>query len=98
MRRILTTGSGPRELGDPRYRQTGSGGTWLAPVLLRQLPIDVKPPPAFANETAALVQANGGGIAGTRTRDELNLGRSVACDTRLDDAQTQPLLVLAERD
>ena len=65
---------------------------------LQQVPIDVEPSPAFANESAALVEANGGGVAGSGTCDEFNFRRGVARDTRIDDAQAQPLLVLAERD
>ena len=63
---------------------------------LHQVPIDVEPPPALENETTALVLANGGGIADTRTRDELDFGGSSACSGRLDNIQPQPLLILAE--
>src|SRR5258708_36294083 len=64
--------------------------------LLHQVAIDVEPPPALENETTALVLANGGGIADTRTRDELDFGRSNACNARLKDIQPQPLLIPAE--
>ena len=68
----------------------------LPRTLLHQVAIDVKPPLALANETTALVLANGGGIADTRTRDELHLGRSTARNARTNNIQAQPLLILAE--
>jgi hypothetical protein len=64
--------------------------------LLHHVAIDVEPPSALANEATAFVLAQGGGIADTRTRDELDFGRSSACNARINDIQAQPLLILAE--
>ena len=65
-------------------------------MLLHQVAIYVEPPSALANETATLVLANGGGIADTRTRDELHFGSSSACNARINNIQAEPLLILAE--
>jgi len=56
--------------------------------LLYQVAINVKPLPALMNETTALVLANRGGIADSRTRDELHFGRCNACNARINNIQT----------
>src|SRR5689334_12547511 len=82
-------------------RGHGIGTTCSAPPpdqSLQPISIDVEPTSILENETAALVQANGGRIAGARARDKLHFGRSGASHARIDNAQAQPLHVLAERD
>jgi hypothetical protein len=64
--------------------------------LLHQVAVNVEPSLALANETTALVLANGGGIADTRARDKLHFGRSAACNARINNIQAQPFLILSE--
>ena len=60
--------------------------------------IHIEPSPTLANEATALMLANGGSIADTRTGDELHFGRITACNTRIDDPKSQPLLIPVEWD
>jgi hypothetical protein len=71
-----------------------SRNSWL----LQQIPIDVEPPSALPDETAALMEPDCGSIAYTRARDELNFAGVVTGDTRIHNAQTQPLLIPCEGD
>jgi hypothetical protein len=44
------------------------------------------------------MEADCGSITDTRARDEFNLAGVVTGDTRIDNAQTQPLLIPGEGD
>lgn len=49
--------------------------------------VDIEPSPAFANETAAFMLANGGGITDPRAGNELHFGRIVAGGYRVDNSE-----------
>jgi hypothetical protein len=66
--------------------------------LRHHVAIDIEPSPTFANETTALMLANGSSIADTRTGDELHFGRIIACNTRIDNPKSQPFLIPVEWD
>lgn len=66
--------------------------------LRHHVAIDIEPSSTFANETTALMLANGSSIADTRTGDELHFGRIIACNTRVDNPKSQPFLIPVEWD
>ena len=66
--------------------------------LRHHIAIDIEPSLILANKTAALMLANGGSIADTRTGDELHFGGIIACITRIDNPKSQPFLLAVEWD
>ena len=63
---------------------------------IHKLPGNIPPTSVLTNEATALVVADGGGVADTRTRNELNLRGIISGDARVNDAQAEPLLIFIE--
>jgi hypothetical protein len=64
----------------------------------KQSTVYVKPPALLPNKTTSLMQSDRGGITDARTGDKLHFCGGIACDTRLHNAQAEPLLPRIEWD
>jgi hypothetical protein len=58
----------------------------------KQGAVYVKPPASLPDKTTSLMQPDGSSVAEARTSDELHFCGGVAYDTRIDNAQAEPLL------
>lgn len=60
---------------------------------MKQIAIDIEPMITFPGKAAALVKPCGRTATNAIARDEFDFSRVRTCNTRVDDLESQPLLV-----